>query len=146
MILIRSANPDKSQSLCLKADGAGELCPSYPGARLSLAPPPIQQPFRGEVPVDLDCQLFSSSLSCCPSSSSFFYCLFICERQRETEHKQGRGRERDGDTESEAGSGLRAVRTEPDTGLEPTNCEIVTRAEVGRSTDGATQGSPPGSL
>ena len=35
-------------------------------------------------------------------------------------------REREGDTESEAGSRLRAVSTEPDAGLEPTNCEIVT--------------------
>ena len=42
----------------------------------------------------------------------------------------GRGREREGDTESEAGSRLRAVRTEPDVGLEPTNHEIVTLAKV----------------
>ena len=41
-------------------------------------------------------------------------------RERERE------RERDGDTESEAGSGLRAVSTEPDVGLELTNCEITT--------------------
>ena len=40
--------------------------------------------------------------------------------------------QREGDTESEAGSGLRAVGTEPDTGLEPTNREIMTWAEVGR--------------
>ena len=45
------------------------------------------------------------------------------------------GAEREGDTESEAGSRLRAVRTEPDAGLELTDREIVTRAEVGRSTD-----------
>ena len=38
----------------------------------------------------------------------------------------GRGAEREGDTESEAGSGLRAVRTEPDAGLELTNCEVMT--------------------
>ena len=31
-----------------------------------------------------------------------------------------------GDTESEAGSRLRAVSTEPDAGLEPINCEIMT--------------------
>ena len=56
----------------------------------------------------------------------FFFlivCLFI---ERETGSKQGRGREREGDTESEAGSRLRAVSTEPDMGLEPTNCEIMT--------------------
>ena len=36
------------------------------------------------------------------------------------------GAEREGDTESETGSRLRAVSTEPDTGLEPTNREIMT--------------------
>ena len=44
----------------------------------------------------------------------------------------GGGAEREGDTESEAGSRLHDVSTDPDAGLEPTNCEIVTRAEVGR--------------
>ena len=34
--------------------------------------------------------------------------------------------EREGETEPEAGSGLRAVRTEPDAGPEPTNREIMT--------------------
>ena len=38
----------------------------------------------------------------------------------------GGGAESEGDTESEAGSELRAVSTEPDAGLEPTNREIVT--------------------
>ena len=52
--------------------------------------------------------------------------FFLRERERETEHEQGRGREREGDTESQAGSRLRAVSTEPDTGLEPTNREIMT--------------------
>ena len=47
----------------------------------------------------------------------------------------GGGSEREGDTESETGSRLRAVRTEPDAGLELTDSEIITRAEVGRSTD-----------
>ena len=37
-----------------------------------------------------------------------------------------RGVERGGDTESEAGSRLLTVSTEPDAGLEPTNCEIMT--------------------
>ena len=35
-------------------------------------------------------------------------------------------REREGDTEPEAGSRLRAVSTEPNTGLKPTNHEIMT--------------------
>ena len=34
--------------------------------------------------------------------------------------------EREGDMESETGSRLLAVSTEPDTGLELRNCEIVT--------------------
>ena len=44
------------------------------------------------------------------------------------------GAEREGETESEAGSRLRAVSTEPDAGLEPTNREIMTRAKIGRLT------------
>ena len=45
------------------------------------------------------------------------------------------GSEKEGDTESETGSGLQAVSTEPDAGLEPTDREIMTWAEVGSSTD-----------
>ena len=51
----------------------------------------------------------------------------------------GGGEEREGDTESEAGSRLWAISPEPDAGLELTNREIVTWAEVRRSTDWATQ-------
>ena len=51
----------------------------------------------------------------------------------------GGGSERQGDTESETGSRLWAVSTEPDAGLELTNREIMTWAEVGHSTDWATQ-------
>ena len=60
-------------------------------------------------------------------------------KERETEWEPGRGREREGDAESKATSRLRAVSTEPDTGLEPTNREIMAWAEVGRSTDRAPQ-------
>ena len=49
------------------------------------------------------------------------------------------GAEREGDTESETGSRLWVVSTEPDAGLELTDREIMTWAEVGRSTDRATQ-------
>ena len=45
------------------------------------------------------------------------------------------GAEREGDTESEAGSRLQAVSTEPEVGLEPTNCEITTSTEVRCLTD-----------
>ena len=51
------------------------------------------------------------------------------------------GAEREGDTDSEAGSRLWAVGTEPDVGLKLTDCEIMTWAEVRRSTDWATQES-----
>ena len=53
-----------------------------------------------------------------------FQCLFIFERERE--RVSGVGAEREGDTEFEAGSRLQTVRTEPDTGLELMNCEIMT--------------------
>ena len=67
------------------------------------------------------------------------FLMFIYYWETDTEREQGRGRERGGDTESEAGSRLRAISTEPDTGLELTNCEIMTWAEVGRLTNWATQ-------
>ena len=51
----------------------------------------------------------------------------------------GGSTEREEDTESEAVSRLWAVSTEPNTGLEPMNREIMTQAEVGRLTDWATQ-------
>ena len=60
-------------------------------------------------------------------------------RQRETEHERGRGREREGDTELEVGSRLWAVSSEPNAGLELTDREIVTWAEVRRLTNWATQ-------
>ena len=49
------------------------------------------------------------------------------------------GAEREGDTESKVGSRLWAVSTEPDVGLELTDCKIMTWAEVGRLTNWATQ-------
>ena len=54
----------------------------------------------------------------------FLFCFVL--RERETEWELGRGRERGGDTESKAGSRLPAVSTEPSSGLEPTNPEILT--------------------
>ena len=50
--------------------------------------------------------------------------LFIFERERQS--VSGGGAEREGDIESKAGCRLRAVSTEPNAGLEPTNREIVT--------------------
>ena len=59
--------------------------------------------------------------------------LFLRERDRDRVWvEEG---EREGDKESEAGSRLPAASTESDVGLEPTNCEIMTQAEVRRLTD-----------
>ena len=44
-----------------------------------------------------------------------------------------------GDTESEAGSRFWADSSEPNAGLEPTNCEIMIWAEVGLLTNWATE-------
>ena len=63
-----------------------------------------------------------------------FFNVYLFLRQRETEHERGRGRHR-----MEAGFRLWAISPEPDVGLELTDREIVTWAEVGRSTDWATQ-------
>ena len=50
--------------------------------------------------------------------------LFLREKDRA---RAGEGqRERKEDTEFQAGSRLRAVSTEPDAGLEPMNCELMT--------------------
>ena len=55
---------------------------------------------------------------------------FISDRERERERERQSvgegGAEREGETELEAGSRLQAVSTEPDAGLEPSNCEIMT--------------------
>ena len=67
------------------------------------------------------------------------FLMFICFWETETQSVSRRGSEREGDTESEAGSRLWAVSAEPDAGLELTEREIVTWAEVGRLTDWATQ-------
>ena len=64
-------------------------------------------------------------------------CIYFWESERETECERGQGREME--TESEAGSRLWAVSKEPDAGLDLTNQEIMTWAEVRRSTDWATQ-------
>ena len=68
----------------------------------------------------------------------FKFFMFIFERDREQSVNRG-GAEREGDTECEAGPRLWAVSRKRDTGLEPTNLEIMTWAEVGRQTNWATQ-------
>ena len=56
----------------------------------------------------------------------FYVYIFLRERECTRAHTSGGGAEREGDTESEAGSRLRAISTEPDAGLQPMNCEIMT--------------------
>ena len=63
--------------------------------------------------------------------------IYFWERERERESEEGA--EREGDTESEAGSRLWVVSTEPNTGLELSNHEIMTRAKVRCLTHWATQ-------
>ena len=58
------------------------------------------------------------------------FLMFIYFRERERAQARAGRAEREGDTESEAGSRLRALSTEPDAGLEPMNCEIMTCPEL----------------
>ena len=50
-----------------------------------------------------------------------YFNVYFSEREREKESVSGGGAEREGDTEPEAGSRLRAVSTEPNAGLKPTD-------------------------
>ena len=63
--------------------------------------------------------------------------VYLFVRERKSMSRGGAGREQN--TESEAGFRLWAVSTEPDAGLEPMNCKIMTWAEVRRPIDWATQ-------
>ena len=65
--------------------------------------------------------------------------MFIYFWDRERQSMNRGGAEREGDTESEMGSRLWAVSTEPHAGLELTDREIMTWAEVRRLTVWATQ-------
>ena len=73
----------------------------------------------------------------------YFFKCFISfwqrERERERDREWAGERQREGDTESKAGCRLWAVNTEPDVGLELTDGETMTWAEVRHSTDWATQ-------
>ena len=65
--------------------------------------------------------------------SIFFFHVYLFVRERRSVSRGGA--ERKGGTESDAGSRLKAVSTEPKAGFELTDREIMTRAEVGHSTD-----------
>ena len=66
-----------------------------------------------------------------------FFDIYLTLRDRDRAWA-GEG-QRKGDTKSKASSRLWAVSAEPDTRLEPMNCEIMTWAIVGRLTHWATQ-------
>ena len=68
--------------------------------------------------------------------------MFVYSWERERQSVRRGGAEREGDIEAEAGSKLWAVSTEPNAGLKLTDCKIMTWAEVGCSTDWATQAPP----
>ena len=72
--------------------------------------------------------------------------MFIHFWEREKQSMSRGGAQREGDTELEAGSRLWAVSPEPDVGLELTDREIVTWAEVGCSTDWAIQAPQDGAF
>ena len=55
-----------------------------------------------------------------------FFNVYLFLKERQSVSGGGAERERQGDTESQAGSRLWIVSTEPDTGLEATNHEIIT--------------------
>ena len=69
-------------------------------------------------------------------------------RRREREREYGRGRERERERETERKpSGLHAASTEPEAGLEPTNCEIMTRGETkSRTLNRLSHPGAPGTL
>ena len=64
---------------------------------------------------------------------SNFFIIYLFLRDRETEHERERGREKKMQNLKQADS------SEPDVGLELTNREFMTRAELGRLTDWVTQ-------
>ena len=102
-----------------------------PSDKMAPSQAPEARTPQASIPASEEWKPLTASLKL---ESLFFFnvCLFF---ERETEHARGRGRERERDTEPGAGSRLRAASTEPNTGLEPTDREIMTRAEVGRLTD-----------
>ena len=72
------------------------------------------------------CVPCSELLNCQVCFLFLLYFLNVCLFLRERQSANRGGAERERDTGSEAGSRLRAVSTEPDAGLEPTNREIMT--------------------
>ena len=68
--------------------------------------------------------------------TQLIFLMFIFEREREREHEQGKSRERG---TQRIWSRLCTISAKPNGELEPTDCEIMTWAEVGCSTNWTTQ-------
>ena len=69
-------------------------------------------------------------LSDCSQHFNFFFSLFIYFRVRESSSGERAEREREREREGENPNGLHTVSTEPDPGLELTNCKVMTWDEV----------------
>ena len=54
------------------------------------------------------------------------FIFFFRERERQKQKKSGEGEERKGGTVSEEGYKVRAISTEADPEIKPTNCETMT--------------------
>ena len=78
----------------------------------------------------LETNAAAAVIVCIKKKKNLTFIQFGEERGRQSTSREGAEREREregwGDTEAEAGSRLRAISTEPDAGLERTDCEIVT--------------------
>ena len=68
-----------------------------------------------------------------------FFNIYLFLKYKERQSTSRGGKERERETESEGGSRFWAVSTEPNVGLEPTNRETMTWAEVRCLTNWATQ-------
>ena len=75
-----------------------------------------------------------------------FFNVYFYFWDRERQSMSWGGADREGDTESKAGSRLWAVSTEPNAGIKPMNCEIMTWAKVRSLADWATQVLQKGSF
>ena len=106
---------------CKHPSFAHEPVPAHEGHTAGLC----QNPQASTGAIDPSCGFF------------FFFLMFIYFWEGDRAWARGT------DPESKAGSRLWAVRTEPDVGLEPADCEITTWVQVRRLTHWATQAPRP---
>ena len=84
--------------------------------------------------------LFTNGLNWCSKKIVLNVYSFLRDRERQSVSRGGAAR--GGDTESEAGCRLWTVSTEPHVGLKLKDHEIMTWADVGSSSNWATQRPP----